>query len=431
MLALESLVGDVAPGPLSALRARALARVRAAGVPTVREEAWKYTDLRLVREGTFSTTPPVAASSLTELHPLLDSCNSRLVFVDGGLDQRLSRLDTLPAGVRLRSFRDVQSSEPDALALLLDRYATEEAQVFAALNAANARDGAVIDLDAGVVLAQPLMVAFLHTAAAARLFSTPLLIVRAARDSHVRVLELHHGETGALNLAAPLTHLAADAGSQIEHWRVQHEAAGAIHLAHVEAAVGANARVATHGFAFGARLARVEIAATLEAPGAGVVMNGLFHAGAGQHLDHQTRIDHRAPHTTSEELFKGLAGGDGRGVFRGQVVVRQDAQKIAARQASHNLLLSADAEIDTKPELEIYADDVSCAHGATVGQLDDAALFYLRSRGVPEVEARALLVFGFTQEVVEQVAFEPLRGWLAGQLAGNSEVPLPKLEEFE
>ena len=430
MLALESLVGDIAPGPLSALQGRALARVRAAGVPTVREEAWKYTDLRLVREGAFSTVAPVARG-LSEVHPLLGSCASRLVFVDGRLEEGLSRVGTLPDGVRLRSFREVQASEPAALAAVLARYATEDAQVFAALNAASARDGAVIDLAAGATPTEPLLVAFLHTAAAGRLFSAPLLIVRAARDSRVQVLELHHGETGALNLSAPLTHLAADPGSQIEHWRVQHEAAGAIHLAHVEAAVSADARIATHGFAFGAQLARVEIAAALEAPGAAVVMNGLFNAGAGQHLDHQTRIDHRAAHTTSEELFKGLAGGDGRGVFRGQVIVRQDAQKISARQASHNLLLSADAEIDTKPELEIYADDVSCAHGATVGQLDDAALFYLRSRGVPEAEARALLVFGFTQEVVEQVAFEPLRGWLAGQLAGNAEVPLPNREDFE
>ena len=160
-----------------------------------------------------------------------------------------------------------------------------------------------------------------------------------------------------------------------------------------------------------------------------MVLNGLFQAGAGQHMDHQTRIDHAAPHTTSHELYKGLAGGDGRGVFRGQVLVRKHAQKIAARQASHNLLLSPLAEIDTKPELEIYADDVTCAHGATVGQLDDAALFYLRSRGIAEAEARALLVFAFTQEVVEQVAFEPLRNWLAETLAGSADVPLPERVE--
>ena len=430
MLALETLVGEIAPGPLSALQARALARVRAAGVPSVREEAWKYTDLRLVREGEFSTAVPSTAG-ITKVHPLLESCGHRLVFVDGKLDENLSRSADLPAGVRLRSFRELQAGEAGALATLLDRYAAEDAQVFAALNAANARDGAVLDIGQGVAMEQPVLVAFLHTAAAARQFSTPLLIVRAARNAQAQVLELHHGEVGALNLAAPLTHLAAEAGSQIEHWRLQHEAAAALHLAHVEAVVGADARVATYAFAFGARLARVEIGASLEAPGASVLMNGLFNAGSGQHLDHQTRIDHRAPHTTSEELFKGLAGGDGRGVFRGQVIVRPDAQKISARQASHNLLLSADAEIDTKPELEIYADDVSCAHGATVGQLDDAALFYLRSRGVPEAEARALLVFGFTQEVVEQVSFRPLRGWLAEQLAGSAEVPLPNLEEVE
>ena len=429
MVALETLAGEIAPGPLAELRGRALARVRAAGVPTVRDEAWKYTDLRLLQDVSFATSGP--ASSAPQAEPaLLSTCAHRLVFVDGRLERSLCRDAGLPAGVQLRSFAELQAAEPEALAALLARYATDEAQVFSALNAACARDGAVIDVAPGVVLDAPLLVAFLHTADAARLFSAPLVIVRAAANSSVSVLELHHGEAGAQNLAAPLTHLAAAKGSRIEHWRVQHEAGDAIHLGHLEAVVDADARVATHAFAFGARLARLEMVAALEAPGASVVMNGLFNAGAGQHLDHQTRIDHRAPHTTSEELFKGLAGADGRGVFRGQVIVRPNAQKISARQASHNLLLSADAEIDTKPELEIYADDVSCAHGATVGQLDDGALFYLRSRGVPEAEARALLVFGFTQEVVEQVAFAPLRGWLAEQLAGRADVPLPSVEDL-
>ena len=430
MLALDSLVGEIAPGPLADLQARALARVRAAGLPTVRDEAWKYTDLRFLQDVSFSTCPPAAAEA-PGAHPLLEACAYRLVFVDGRLDETLSRTADLPSGVRLRSFREVQAAEGDALATLLAPYASDDAHVFAALNAACARDGAVIDVAPGVALEAPLLVAFLHTANAARLFSTPLLIVRTAGGARLSVLELHHGEAGAQNLAAPLTHLAAGDGSRIEHWRVQHEALDAIHLAHVEVTVGADASVATQAFAFGARLARVEMAATLSAPGAAVVMNGLFNALTGQHIDHQTRIDHQAPHTTSEELFKGLAGGNGRGVFRGQVIVRPDAQKISARQASHNLLLSADAEIDTKPELEIYADDVSCAHGATVGQLDEAALFYLRSRGVPEAEARALLIYGFTQEVVEQVGFDPLRRWLAGQLAGKADVPLPSMEDFE
>jgi Fe-S cluster assembly protein SufD len=171
----------------------------------------------------------------------------------------------------------------------------------------------------------------------------------------------------------------------------------------------------------------MDVYATLAAGGASVALNGLFLAGAGQHIDHQTFIDHQAPHTTSEELYKGIAADDGRGVFRGKVLVRQGAQKIAAQQASHNLLLSQSAEIDTKPELEIYADDVSCAHGATVGQIDEAAMFYLQSRGIAAADAKALLVFGFAQQVVEQVEFAPLRAWLTRLLAGRADVPLPTL----
>lgn len=425
---LDTLSREFAPDladPFADLRRRALRRASARGLPTTREEAWKYTDLKPLGIRGDSPSSTAQASPLR----LLDAGTCQLVMVDGVIDPARSRLDALPAGARIRPLSQVLAEDPEAVRATMERYTADDAQIFAALNAACARDGAVVELAAGTSLDRPLVVAFLNTARATRLFTLPLLVVKAGARSTLTLLELHYGEAGATNLSNALCDVEADAGSQLTHYRLQAEASGAVHIANLRIALGRDARVASHSFAFGGRLARLDINATLAAPGAEVVLNGLFQAGAGQHIDHQTRIDHAAAHTTSHELYKGLASGDGRGVFRGQVLVRKDAQKIAARQASHNLLLSPTAEIDTKPELEIYADDVTCAHGATVGQLDDAALFYLRSRGIPEAEARALLVFGFTQEVVEQVAFEPLRGWLAETLAGSAEVPLPEMVE--
>ena len=431
---LTTLAQAHAPGlesPLGALRQQALAVVAARGVPTPREEAWKYTDLRPLGELAL-VDAPAAIQIEDTLAPLLESTPHRLVFVDGVLSPTLSALDDLPPSVQVRPLREVLAHDPESLRATLTRYAAQDAQVFAALNAGCARDGAVIELAAASRLEAPLLVAFLNSPNPARCFTAPLIVVNADAHSQLTLIELHYGQPGAQNLSAALTDISAGAGSQLAHYRLQIEAAEALHLGHLRLALGEQAQVDSHSFAFGAKLARLDINAELAAPGAAVTLNGLFHAQAGQHIDHQTKIDHAAPHTTSNELYKGLASGDGRGVFRGQVLVRPNAQKIAAKQASHNLLLSPNAEIDTKPELEIYADDVSCAHGATVGQLDESALFYLRSRGIPLAEARALLVFGFTQDVVEQVNFAPLREWLANTLAGSADVPLPeKIEVSE
>ncbi len=416
--------------PVDLLRQRALASVARRGLPTVQMEAWKYTDLHALGEFALATSSSVESINQAGV-PLLSASPRRLVFVNGLFDSSWSALGEMPGGVTVRPLSQALGEDPETVRAALARHTDDDSQIFAALNAGTARDGALIELAANSTLASPLLVVFVNTPGSARLFTSPLVIVKAGANSQLTLLEVHYGEAGARNLSSALTDITAGSGSSIDHYRLQVEAAEALHLANLRLDIGDNARVASHSFAFGARLARLDIIAELNAPGANVVLNGLFHARAGQHIDHQTCIDHRAPHTTSTELYKGLASDNGRGVFRGQVIVRPNAQKTSARQASHNLLLSPNAEIDTKPELEIYADDVACAHGATVGQLDADALFYLRSRGIPEAEAHALLVFAFTEEVIEQVGFPPLRDWLATLLAGSAEVPLPEKMKVE
>lgn len=400
------------------LRERAFANARRRGLPTTCDEDWKYTDLAGLDLGV-----PAPATARTTL-PLPDDEGPRLVFVNGRYNAALSSpLDV--AGVTVRTLAGVLAEDPAALAALFERGAAADAPVFDALHTAFAEDGALIDVVADTAVALPLVVLFVHDGAEARAHVAPLVKLRVGARSRLELVEVHYGRDTAANLTNALTEIDAASGSEITHYRLTAEAPEASHIGSVRLRAARDASLTSYSFAFGGRLTRIAVHAALAEPGAHVRLNGLFVAGAGQHVDHQTFIDHQAAHTVSEELYKGLADGDGRGVFRGKVLVQPGAQKISAQQASHNLLLSPTAEIDTKPELEIYADDVACAHGATVGQIDDAAVFYLQSRGIPAAEARALLSFGFAQAIVEQVDFAPLRAWLTAALAGQADVPLP------
>ncbi len=425
MTLLETLAREFrvdAGAPLAALRERAFEHARRCGLPTPRDEDWKYTDVTglTLAAPALAPTPSIEQATL----PFVAADVPRIVFVNGHYAPTLSAVPA-EAGVSVRALSAVLADEPATLAPLFERCATGDASTFNALNVAFVADGALIELAADAVLARPLLVLFVHSGADARGHTAPQLVVRAGARSRLELVEVHYGRDAAANLTNALTDIDAAAASRVTHYRLSAEAPQANHLGSVRLRAARDAELTSYSFAFGGRLTRIDVHATLAEPGARVLLNGLFVAGAGQHVDHQTFIDHRAAHTTSEELYKGLADGNGRGVFRGKVLVRESAQKISAQQASHNLLLSPTAEIDTKPELEIYADDVACAHGATVGQLDDAAVFYLQSRGIPAAEARALLSFGFAQAVVEQVDFPPLRAWLTAALAGRADVPLP------
>ncbi|MDP6182930.1 MAG: Fe-S cluster assembly protein SufD, partial [Gammaproteobacteria bacterium] len=218
-----------------------------------------------------------------------------------------------------------------------------------------------------------------------------------------------------------LTDIEAKDGTSVLHYRIQAEDLGTHHIGNVFVTAGKDASVEAYSFVFGGGVTRVDVNADLVGPGASVVLNGLFMANDNQHIDHHTRVRHRVGQTVSNENYKGIADGTGRGVFNGKVIVAEGAQKIEALQSSKNLLLSDRAEIDTKPELEIYADDVKCAHGATVGQLDGDALFYLRSRGIDEQSARGILTFAFAADIASDIDIEPLREWLEKRIMARTQ----------
>jgi Fe-S cluster assembly protein SufD len=280
------------------------------------------------------------------------------------------------------------------------------------LNAAFCDDGLLIELDAGSEIAEPVYVVHVTTGRNQSPALHSRIIVEAGRDARAILLEHHVGLSAREAYVNCVTDVQLGEGARLEHYRIQEESAQSFHFAHLDARLGERASLVDHRVALGGALDRTDIDIHLDGPGAEVRLHGLFVADDRRHVDTHTRVDHVAPRTFSDEDYRGLAGDHGRGVFNGKVVVHRDAQQIEARQSNRNLLLSPDAEIDTKPELEIYADDVKCSHGATTGQIDPTALFYLRSRAIPEAEARSLLTHAFAATVIERMSIGPAREYL-------------------
>ena len=391
---------------LARLREDALARFAERGLPTTRDEDWKYTNVSPIAKREFAFAAPHGLSDVDIRAFLLDGeATHRLVFVDGRYAPALSAIGRLPAGVALESLASVLARAPDTLEACFAADAHET--VFASLNMAFMRDGVHLNLSRGAVLEQPIHALFISTATGAAVH--PRNVVVAEDGAQATLIEHYVGVDGAASFTNALTRVFVGPDASISHNRLQHESAGALHVGGVHASQARASRFASHSIALGAALARHDITTAFEADGCNAELDGLFVAGGRQHIDHHTRIDHAKPHGTSREYYKGILDGGARGVFNGKVVVHPGAQRTDAHLASHNLLLSKAAEIDAKPELTIDADDVKCAHGATVGQLDDDQVFYLRARGLDAAFARALLTYAFAHDVIERVRVASLR----------------------
>ena len=285
---------------------------------------------------------------------------------------------------------------------------------FEALNAAFWADGAYLDLASGVAIEEPVHLLFIATEADVE--THPRNIIRAAAGSRVCIIEHYVGSDSAAYFTNAVTRIVADRNAVVEHYKLQEEAGRAFHIAALHAQQGPASHFTSHSFALGGALSRNDITTRFDAEGCVATLNGLYVAGGRQHMDHHTCIDHAKPRGTSREVYKGVLDGAARAVFNGKIVVRPDAQKTDAHQSNRNLLLSEHAEVDTKPQLEIYADDVKCSHGATVGQLDENQIFYLRARGMDEAAARSLLTFAFAEEIVRRADIAPLRARLEALL---------------
>ena len=402
---------------LNQSRDGALDAFASTGFPTPRNEDWKYTRVTPIEKRSFKFVQgngiDVQAGDV-ERFRLGDLDCEQLVFVDGRYVDALSRRNVTESGTRITTLESAMNASSQLLENHLGHYAETTGRAFSALNTAFMTDGAVVHTKNSGADQKPIHLLFIATRE--DVVSPPRVLVVAEAGSQTTVIESYVSIFDGCYFTNALTEIALMEDAQVDHFKVQEESTKAFHIATLQVHQDRDSRFASHSISFGGQLARNDINIVLDAEGARCTLNGLFMVSGRQHVDFHTRVDHAKANGSSEEVYKGILDGRSRGVFNGRVKVHPDAQKTDAQQSNKNILLSRDAEIDTKPELEIYADDVKCAHGATVGQLDEQTLFYLRSRGIGEDQARGLLTYGFAREILDRVDLAPLRDKLTEEL---------------
>ena len=395
--------------PLRARRRAAAAWVHTRGFPTTKHEDWRYTkiDTALAVPVVASVREPskVVAATFAEIGlPEARPGGARFVVVNGRIVPALSTLGRLPDGARIEALSEALRRPDPRLEELWAWPAEGYPHALRAVNDALALDGVLIDLAAGTQVSDPIEIVFVSLPVREPRWWHPRVIVAAGAGSSATLVETYLGVDG-LSVTNALTQARLGPGAKLIHYVLQAESTSSDHFSCLEARLGQRSRLSSRLLATGGRIGRHEVDAVLAGEEAEVTVDGLFLTGSGQHHDNPVRIEHAAARCTSRQLYKGVVSGDGHGVFNGHVVVRSGADGTDAAQVNKNLLLSERAEVDTRPRLEIFADDVACSHGAAVGELDADALFYLRSRGVDEGAARAVLVSGFAQELLDR--FEP------------------------
>jgi Fe-S cluster assembly protein SufD len=400
---------------LAKLRRSAIERFGELGFPTTRHEDWKYTNVDPIAALDFNVAKQngveMATKDLLSLS-FADGAQNRLVFVDGLYSGRHSATSDLPPGMRVQSLAELLRQNDDLIAPWLARYAAFDDRSFVALNTAFMEDGAVVFVPTGCRLEEPIHLVFVATGAGQPVVLHPRNLIVCGEGSEVKIVESYAGAGKGVYLANPVTEIAAAAESVIDHYRLQREGDAAFHVGAISAHLERATHLVSHHVTLGGALVRNDVQAVLAGAGSECTLNGLYLTEGNQHIDNHTEIDHAQPRASSRELYKGILRGRARGVFNGKIVVRKGAQKSDARQTNKNLLLSKDAVVNSKPQLEIYADDVRCSHGSTIGQLDRDALFYLRSRGIGADEARSLLSYGFAAEILSGVRIGRLRARL-------------------
>jgi Fe-S cluster assembly protein SufD len=392
-------------------REAALQQFAAAGFPTQREEAWKYTNVTPITRELFQPARgPVSTVGREQVDALAlpGWVGPRLVFVDGFFAPAFSTLATLPEGVQVGSLGQALAAGAAGLETHLAGSLAETGG-FLALNAAFMADGAYLQVPGGVEITEPVELLYLATAGEPAALVSPRNLILAGAGSRLTVVERYAALGDGPYLTNAVTEVVLAEGARLEHYALVEEGARGFHIARTRVRQSLGSRFSSYGVALGGALVRNELKVELEAEGSEAELGGLYVLGGRQHLDNAIHVDHLSPGGTSRQLFKGVLDDAARAVFSGRVIVHPQAQHSDATQVNKNLLLSREAEVDTRPQLEIYADDVKCSHGATVGQLDADALFYLRARGIDPDAARDLLIHAFVGDVVERIALEPLR----------------------
>ena len=396
-------------GWLRELRESAFARFCQVGFPTTHDEDWRFTSTAPISRTAFE----LAAAA--ELQPRdlaafrVPNAACQLVFVNGHFSHELSVGSETP-GVNATSLSEQITRDPGSLQPHLGRYLDIQRDAFSALNAAFAEDGAYIHIGRGAILQNPISLLFISTASERPQMSSPRNLIVAEAECQATIVEdyVSLGE-GAPAFCNTATELVAGDNAIISHYMIEREHMQAYNISTLRLQQGRSSNVSSHSVLLGGGLVRNNVHPVLAGQGAECLINGLFIGNGKQHLDNYMLVEHASPHCASRQFYNGILDDQAHGVFHGRIIVHKDAQKTDAKQTNRNLLLSDDARIDTKPQLEIYADDVKCTHGATIGQIEENALFYLRSRGIDEVSARKLLLMAFASECLERMADGPAR----------------------
>lgn len=409
------------PAPwLARVRENAMARFEELGFPSVKEEEWKYTNVAPIARANFTPLSETATdrSDANELASfgVIEARDSELVFVNGKLRKDLSRLAGLPAGVVVADLSEAIADErySEIARAHLGRHADTVTNGFTTLNTAFVQHGAFVFIPKGVTVTVPLHLLFVSESSEPNKVMFPRVLVIAEENSSATLIESYVSATDATYFTNAVVEVTLASGARLEHYKVQRESTEAFHVATTAVDLGPNSSYDATTITFGAQLSRHDINVTMDHEGAECWVDGLYLVTAGQHTDTHSVIDHRKPHCTSHQLYKGILDGKSRAVFNGKIFVRHDAQKTDAMQTNKNLLLSNEARVDTKPQLEILADDVKCAHGAAVGQIDEDELFYLSTRGIHYDLARNLLTYGFAEEVIGKLKIDSVRSQLDG-----------------
>jgi Fe-S cluster assembly protein SufD len=409
------------PRWLGQARESAMAQFERLGFPTTKIEQWRFTSVAPIADRTFALAKDGVSVAQAQT-AALSAPIAQAVCVNGKFAPQLSNLGTLPKGVQLLGLEAAIALQPALIEPYLAKLSLTETNSFTSLNTAFLRDGVVLLIPARTVVEQPIEITFASVSEGSGSVSHPRLLIVAGEASEATVFERYVGTGAAFTNAVGEIWLGPNA--VVDHYKLQEEPAETFHIASLFLHCARSGTFSSHSLTFGGSIARNDVIATLAGEGIDCTLNGLYLGRGTQLIDNHTTIDHAMPHCGSHEIYKGILGDHSRAVFNGKIIVRPDAQKTDAKQTNKALLLSDDANINSKPELEIFANDVKCTHGAAIGQLDDAAMFYLRSRGLGVSEARAMLVHAFAGDILNRVKIAPVREYLEGILTAR----LPHVE---
>jgi Fe-S cluster assembly protein SufD len=409
---LEKIRQAKEPVWLRHLRAEGWDIFNSSGFPTVRDEDWRFTNLAPLARTEFRRAPETAISPAEIESSRLEGEVCRLVFVNGRFASELSDTSNLPAGLEVSNLAQALNQKTESVEQHLGRYANLRRDAFAALNTALWEDGAYIQIRRGTQIEGPVHLLFVTSESAGAVMTHPRSLIVAGEASQAAIVEDYVSLGSGIGLSNSVTELAAADDAIVSHYLVERENFNSFNISTLRLEQARNANVSSHSILLGGGLVRNNVHPVLNGPGAECLINGLFVGGGRQHLDNYMLVEHARPNGSSRQFYNGILDQQARGVFHGRIVVHKDAQKTDAKQTNRNLLLSDDARMDTKPQLEIHADDVKCTHGATIGRIEDEPLFYLRSRGLDEASARNLLLYAFAAECLDRMKEQPARDFV-------------------